>query len=194
MPYITLNEVKTYGDFESTNDDSLLTNLISDAQGIIEGITKRKFEGSASNRYFDAITDIDERTLLLDEDLCSISSITNGDGVVLTSGEYVTEDRNDTPFWGITLKSSSNKSWTYETDPENAITVSGVWAYSSTPPSDIHIATLRLVSWLYKQRETTVDLERATVTPEGQTLMPARLPYDIYSTLMRYKKPKIRGV
>lgn len=193
--YITLQNLKDYADFGTSTDDSLLNDLISRAESIIESYTGRKFAASGiTGRYFDALEDVDEYTLYLDQDLAGITVIVNGDGTEISSNEYVTEPRNETPYYGIKIKASTCKYWTYSIDPENSILVSGYWGYSQTPPEDIQHATIRLASWLYNQRETSLDADRPMVTPEGVTILPAKLPTDILTILNKYKKVHVVGV
>jgi hypothetical protein len=193
MGYVTLSGLKTYADFQTTNDDSLLLDLITRAESIVESYTGRKFAVSGITvRYFDAIEDVYSSTLYLDEDLAGITVVINGDGTEILSSEYVTEPRNETPIYGLKIKSSSGKHWTYQNDPENAITISGYWGYSTTPPEDIQHAVIRLSSWLYKQRETDINSDRPILTDAGVTIMPAKLPSDVLTILNGYKKLKVK--
>lgn len=192
MAYTTLDELKEYADFETTTDDDLLTNLIARAQAIIEKYTSRKFEASVeTTRYFDAVVDVEGVTLHLDEDLVEPTTVLNGDGVEVASDEFVLEPRNRLPKRAIRLLGSSGKAWTYTTDPENAIEVTGYWAYSRTAPDDIQQVCLRLASWLYRQRESDTDIDRPLVADGGVVVMPAKLPADVVSILNMYKKPVV---
>lgn len=190
--YIEYINASTY----DSDDESRWTNLIARATGIIETYTKRSFEATTTtgtsdapvSRYFDAIYDVDGPVLFFDEDICALTTVTNGDAVVVTATEYVTEPRNDAPYYAIRLLNSSNKSWTYTNDNENAITVAGTWAYSATPPNDIIQATLRLMKWLEDQRKTDADLDRPVLAGEGSVILPQRLPYDIQSMLEPYRR------
>lgn len=153
MAYTTLPAVKARMGITSATDDAWLEDLIAQAQKLVEMELGRVFEASANTtRYFDAECDVDGATLYLDKDLCSINSITNGDGTTVTAGQYVTEPRNETPYYAIRLKSSAAIAWTYSTDPENAIAISGKWAWSAAAPRDIVQATEMLVAYLYQQR------------------------------------------
>jgi len=168
-------------------DDDLLEDLLTRAQARVDQETRRTFEAAADGtHYFDAVDDVDGRVLFLDEDLCSITSITNN-GTVLTSADYVTEPRNETPYWGIRLKKSSSQSWTFSSTPEDAIVVVGKWAYSEAAPDDIVHWTLRLAGYYYKQRDAQVY--DVTASPEmGQITIPQGMPRDVREGLKRYKK------
>jgi hypothetical protein len=129
-------------------------------------------------------------TLFLDHDLCQVTSITNGDGETLSSGDYVMLPVNDPPYYAIKLLASSGKWWQPDSngDPENAIAVTGRWAYSVTAPQPITHATIRLAAWMYQQKENFQDIDRAIRAPDGSILLPARLPHDIEALLLKYRR------
>jgi len=187
VPHITTTEFKLYKNIQGGSDDTLIGTFIAQAQQMVETHTGRVFEAIANTtRYFDAELNIDGNLLYFDRDLYSINSITNGDGVVIAAGEYVTEPRNGPPFYAIRLKGSSTVAWTFTNDAENAIAISGKWAYSETVPEDVKWATLRLASYLYEQRKNAGDLDRPVVISNNVTMLPARLPKDVADTLIHY--------
>lgn len=191
--YVTLAELKEYADFESDTDDNLLRSMLLNAEQLIDTHTGRTFAASGiSSKSLDAIADVDGAYLYLDSDCNEITAIINGDGEVLETSAYVVEPRNITPIFAVKLLGSSNISWTYTDDPENSITVSGYWGFSKEAPYDIKQACLRLTNWLYKQRETSVDIDRPVVTEFG-VIMPASLPKDILEILSGYRSVTILG-
>jgi len=191
MSYCSVEDVLTYGDIASSADDPLLLELIDRAQKIIEKHTARIFEASANTaRTFDAVRDVEKRTLYLDQDLASLNSVTNGDGNAIATSVIVTEPRNRTPYFALTIRSDQTTSWTYNDYPENAISISGKWAYSTTAPDDIVQATVRLATFLYRQRESHESLDRPLLTGDGVTILPVHLPADVLQLL----KPYIRVV
>lgn len=190
MAYTTLAAVKAYLSIPTTTDDALLTELIARAQGILEAQTARIFEASIdSTKRFDALRDVsdDRRTLYVKPDLAQITSITNGDDATVASTAYVLEPRS-APYYALRLKASSGVAWTYATDPEDAISIVGRWAYSVNAPTDIQQACIRLAGWLYHQKDTAADIDRPMVTPEGSTLLPGRLPADVLAIIEPYKR------
>jgi hypothetical protein len=161
MAYCTTVQVKTYLNITVSIDDALLSDLIARAQQIINAYCLRTFEAAAdSSRTFDAVRDVCGRTLYLDADLCAITSITNGDGTVLATTDYVTEPRNRTPYYAITLRSDSSQEWAYSNQHENAITVTGRWAYSVSAPNDVVWACIRLTAWPLYTADTGADVDR----------------------------------
>lgn len=187
MAYATASDLKTYLDISGTTDDMLLAAMISRAQAIIDRETGTTFEAANdSTRYFDAVRDVDGRVLLFDHWCCALTSVTNGDSTTVTTSEYVTEPRNVDRFYAIRLLGSSTQGWTYTTDAENAITVVGRWAYSTTPPADIVHATLRLAAFLYRQRDNANDVDRAIVVGNA-TVLPAQIPADVLGIIRSYR-------
>ena len=192
MAYCSLAQLKAYVGATDNDDDALLTDCITRAEAVIDRATKRRFEATAdSTRTFDAQQDVAGRTLYLDADLCAITSITNGDGAAITALQVVSEPRNHAPYYALTLKASTGLAWTYETDPEDAISVTGRWAYSTTPPADIEQACVRLAAWLYRQKDSSSDLDRPMVSMDGATLLPAQIPADVQRMLQPYVRVAI---
>jgi hypothetical protein len=188
MAYTTALALREYKDIASSADDALLTDLIASAQKQIDNYCHRTFEASAdSTRYFDYSTDnIDWLTLWLDEDLCAITTVTNGDSVVVASDEYTTIPRNETPYNRLRILSNSGKYWTYTDEWMDAISITGRWAYSETAPDDIAQACTRLAAFLYKQRDA--QLFDVTAIEAGTVLTPVGIPSDVRTMLAPYIK------
>lgn len=192
MAYATLEQVRAYIEVDDPlNDihDELIEGFIDRAKAIIDRYTGYTFEAeSDTSRTFDACANVDGRELIFGGDMCaSITSITNGDGTTITSSQYVTEPRNVTPHYAVTLLRSSGVVWTYSTDPENAITVTGRWAYMVTPSDDIVQACIRLASWLYRQRDTNADADRPLLTGDGNVIFPSAIPNDVKAYINHYR-------
>ena len=189
--YCTLEELKQYLAIgaELEEDDELLTSFILTATKMIETRTTRKFESSAvSTRYFDANEYvINERVIIFDEDICSITGIVNGDSTTVLPASYTTQPRHEAPYYSIRLKDAANLDWTYNDTPEDAIAITGHWAYSLTPPTDISHACLRLASFLYRQKDNATDVDRPMLG-DGVMIMPVKLPADVETILKPYAR------
>lgn len=197
MAYLTAADLKTYLGISSSSEDSLLTTLIAQAQKYIEEQVERVFEASGdTTRYFDY-----DRCVLEDEqgrrlrlyldgyDLCAITSVTNGDGTTVASSSYVTEPRNETPYQALRLKQSASVAWTYDDTPEDAISITGRWAYSTSAPTDVVMATRDLAVWLYRRRgQEGASLDAPQVSPSGMMLFPAKLPETVKMVVAKYQK------
>ena len=190
MAYCGVDELKEYLGIESATDEPMLLTFLATAQRIIDSYCARTFEATADTvRTFDSQCDVDGYTLTVDSDLCAITSIVNGDGTTISNSHYVTEPRNETPYYAIRLKASAGNVWTSTVsgDSENAITVTGKWAYSTSAPSDIAHVCKRLASYIYRQKDNAGDLDRAVIAGNS-TILPAQIPNDIRLMLTPYKR------
>ena len=182
MPYVTLEQMKEYIGISltETRDDHLLLKAAKRATGTIEAITHRKFEQYRQTRYFDALCDVDpydRRSLVLDEDLQSIVSITNGDGTLVTPDQYVLLPTNMYPKSEIRMRTNSPVVWTYDDDPEQAIAVDGWWGYTQKPDENIQRACLLIAAFDYWGKDNA-EARFRTITVNDVTLGTARLPQD----------------
>jgi hypothetical protein len=193
MTYLTLPDAKSYIGNTQPNDDDLIERFIAAAQAFIEGPqgAQRVYEASEdTTRRFDAECDVDGRLLYLDTDLCQITSITNGDGQLVSASQYVCEtaggERNKTPWRRIRLRSGATISWlaSATTGPENAIAIVGRWSYSITPPARIVQLTREIVAYLYRRRSASGDADRPLLTGDGVTILPSTLPRGIMLQLL----------
>ena len=194
MAYTTTALVKTYLGISTSTDDTLIGTLIVRAQAMVDSYTHRTFEASANTtNFFNAKADVYGRTLYFCEGLeaATITTITNGDAdVIVINTDCVTLPQNKTPIYGLTMLESSTKLWTMTNagDNERAISVLAKWAYSLTAPDDIAAATIRLTAFLYRQRESNADLDRAVSVGDGMVLLPGKLPADIAAILEPYRR------
>ena len=190
MAWATITTLKVYRGITSTStsDDAILQYCCTAARAQVERYCDRTFEStSTSTHYFDAVRDVDGRTLYLDDDLASISSVTNGDGASLTSTSYVTTPVNATPYREIRIRSGSANAWTYNTEPESAITVVGYWAYGTAAPADVEQAAIRLANYMYSQKDAGVF--DVTAFPDaGAITIPQGMPRDVVELLRPYRR------
>lgn len=197
MPYTTAAAVKTYLGITSSTDDALLTSLIERAQASIDRYTHRTFEAASdTTKRFDAEYDVSESYTRLDWtpyglDLCQITSVVNGDGTTISASSYVTEPRNETPYFALKLKVSSGLYFMYDNldDHENAIQITGRWAYSITAPAEIVSVCIEMVALMYKRRDSNSDINRPVIAGNA-TILPAGLSresIDILTSLKRVR-------
>ena len=202
MAYISSSDVKAWGGIPATDtaDDVELTLLIGRAQQYVDTYTGRTFSdtNALSTRYYSASRDVTRGTLWLDKDLFAVGT----DGIVagtdsIASTDYVTEPRNDAPYYALTLTANTPLSWTEpssDADYENVISVHGYWCYSSDPPADIKYAMLRLVKWYYNQgRVTDETANRPIILESGATVLPGTIPSDIHEILDNYRYRPVRS-
>lgn len=190
MAYCTTAQVTAYLGNTTSNDDTLIDALIPRAQAAIDAYCHRSFKATSdTTRTFDADRNTDGPLLYFDEDLASITTVTNGDGSTIASTKYVTEPRNRTPYCAIKLLVSSGLVWEYDSnnDPEGAIAITGKWAWSETANSDIEHACIRLTGFYYRQRDAQVY--DVTATPElGIITVPQGIPKDVREIIDQYRR------
>ena len=193
MAYITNAEVKYYLGITGHADDDLLDDLIDKAQVFIESYTQRLFSASAdSTRYYTVGEDTEGKTLYLDTEICSITTVTtDADGTsptVLTEGtDFYGWPRNADCYIELRLFSSSSYTWTYTTAPENGVSVVGKFAYSTTPPEDILQACTRLAGYYYRQKDSQV-FDVTAIPDAGVITIPKGLPADVKEIIRTYRR------
>ena len=185
MAYANLTYLKNYLGITVTGDDNLLTNLLTRAEGIIDAFTGRHFEAVTATNYFDNSFVSGQDLNLYGYDLLSITKLTNGDAVEIVAADYRLFPRNDNPKWKIRL--DSGKSWSFSSD-DSEVSIAGTGGYATVAPADIQHATIRLAAFLYRQKDTSADVDRPMITGDGVTIMPSGLPSDVQKMLERYKR------
>lgn len=190
--YVTIQQLKPYLGITGTGDDELLDRLIFAAQRYIE--TDRGYSFmviSDTTRYFTVGVDTDGPTLNFDMWCAAITTVTNNaDGAspeTITSTYYTTRPRNIGPYHAITIKSSSNYSWTYTSDREAGISVAAKWGWSTTPPNDIKQACTRLAAYYYRQKDAGV-FDTTAIPDAGVIQVPQGIPRDVRLILDQYPR------
>lgn len=194
MAYVTAAEMRAFLDITSTDDDAIFIALIAAASRTVNAITHRVFEASTtSTRKFTPLTrrnggnlTNDGRTLMFDDDLCSLTSIVNGDGSTIASSEYFLIAPNSTVWYGVTLKSMSSVTWTYTGSPELSVEITGKWAYSETCPADIAQAVKMIVKHFYTARAVGNDSDRDVLSADGVVIAASRIPSAVHKILGAY--------
>lgn len=190
--YASVADLKTYvneltGGVQSSftvAEDGLLQTFLDEATAEIDRQTGRTFEGVNATRYFWPES-VEGQSLYLDADLLSVTTLKNGDGSTISSGDYMLQPDNWTPKNRIRLK--ANVAWTFPTD--GRVEVVGSWGFSATPPADIKRATKRL-AWFYWMKRTASG--ETSVAGDNVAIVPAEYPADVDSVLRRYKRGVIR--
>ena len=190
--YTTWAAVKTYLDISGTADDTLGATLVTRASAMIDRYCRRVFTAASATRLFDVPHGA---TLFLDEDLVSVTTLTNGDGTVIASTDYVLKPNNITPKFAIKLRETASTGWlgSSTTGEYQAISVLGSWGYSASPPDDVVQAAVRLTAWIYRQRDAPFG---QTARPEiGVIETPLSMPPDVVRILDNgYVKVRVSGV
>jgi len=189
MSYAHLGVLKQYLGLSATEttDDTLLQDLLDRATTAIDNHCGRRFSANTETRYYEDDA-VDGQTLYLDEDLISITTLTNGDSdsTTISSSDYWLIPRNEgPPYYGIRLKSDTTTTWEFDID--YWVSVAGTWGWNTTPPADIVQACIRLASYYYHQKD--VPVYETSVFPESGVITVATgMPVDVRELLDPYRK------
>jgi len=201
MAYCTASALRAYlSDDMGLEHDDLLTDLIERAQQVIDTQTGRTFEADADTTRYVDYAHVDGSTLYLDADLCSITSVVNNaDGgaaaeTLEVDKDYIPLPRHETPYYAIKLLASSGRAWKYTNDPENAVSITGRWAYSTTAPADVVQACIVLAGWMYRRRDAIgTDTDRPLATGDGVVILDASVPSLVKDVIRRYRRVSLWG-
>ena len=190
MAYATLEDVRGYLDIDGTGDDYLLQEALEDAASYIDHQTNRHFEAVTETRYYqvDALNDEDVFLLMVDDDLLTVTTLTNGDsaGTAIPDTDYWLWPRNSgPPYWGIRLYTDSSYSWEFDTD--EWVSVAGTWGYSTTCPDDVRRATLVLAAYLFRSKDSQV-FETTAIVESGAIAIPQGIPATVDRIIKRYRR------
>lgn len=186
MAYCSVSDVKSYLGISANDDDALIATLIGAAQAAIDTHTGNTFEApTLTTRTYDVYgPHIQGRRLFFDRPLAVLTALSDGAGSFAAT-DYVMMPRNDAPFYGVELKINTGRYWTYNIDWENAISVTGRWAYSVTAPLDIRQAARRLASFYYRQKDAAI--QDVTAIEAGVVIQPIAIPADVRALLSPYR-------
>jgi hypothetical protein len=180
---------------KAVTDDSLLSDLLDRITAKIELYTGRVFTAASATRYFgrDALDPKNRRILWMDDDLQTITTLTNGDSddTVILAADYVLIDRNaGPPYYGIQLIIDTSTSWEFDTD--KWVSVLGTWGYtaSGSEPADIVDACVEWAAYAYRKRDAPF-LEAVGFEEGGVITIPQGMPASVKMALDPYKR-KVR--
>lgn len=171
--------------------DAMLTSKIADASALWDAETGTTFEAATDTTHtLNAQDDVDGPLLYLRHDLAAVTSVVNGDTTTVSPSDYVllpTQPRKRGN--SIRLMPTSAVGWTYTTNPVNAISVTGKWAYSVTPPTNVVTAVRTLAAWLFKRKEQPgVGEDQITqISPSGVVLTSSTWPREVRLILDLYR-------
>jgi len=187
MSYIEVGELKDYLGITETTDDALIGDAIADAVDYIERETHRVFTATTLTKYYgrEALDPCNSKLLHLDDDLLTITTLTNGDSssTAITSADYTLLPRNSTPYHAILLTTNGSSYWQFDTD--YWVSVAGTWGYTATPPGDIKRATTVLAAYYYHQKDSQV-FDTTAIPEAGVITIPAGIPATVTRIIGKY--------
>lgn len=181
----------------NTFDDDLLTRYVYEASSAVEAHCGRRFAdvtngiGTLTRKFDYASPPLFGRVLFVDDDLLSVTTLTNGDGNAIASTNYRLLPPNDSPKYGIELYDDSTVSWVAGDHRQEAIQVQGSWGYATstlTMPQDVRTAASKLAAWFYQTRDN--DGTRIAFA-DGSMSIPPDAPPMVFKLLQRYVKVQV---
>lgn len=185
-PYVSINEYIAWiaqnsngGESIPSADKDELESYLEAAQDYIEEKTGRWFEGRAAIRYYDgsAIDAQYPNRLLLDADLLSVTTVTNGDGSVIASNQRALYPYNEVPKWGILYL---NGYWTGA--PDKLIRIDGTWGMTQAPSPTCKRMVKRLAFIIQSTRTSAATSQ---TLPDGTRIFETAVPPDIKDWIIR---------
>lgn len=142
--YTTVAKVKTYKDTSLNVDDGLILDMIRQASREIENITNRWFYPRVVTETYD--TPRMGASLRFTHDLLELTTLTNGDGTVITSADYKLYPLNGYPKNELILL-PHQYAWQLDSygTPYSAIAVAAICGYSEDY-ADAWVDTLATLS------------------------------------------------
>lgn len=186
--YITLAAFKSYARIASTSadtdDDDVIETLIESTSRLIDAETGRVWYPSTDDHLFDLPT---RQELILDDDCQSVTAVTNGDGTLISSSDYVVLPANKSPKFGIVLKAPNI--WLPDNNGNGlqCITVSGTWGQAA-PTADIVYACKAIAHAAYKRRFGENVSATTTITAAGVVVEPQDIPETARKILLNNRR------
>ena len=178
----------TITDISNRIDDPVLEGCINAASRAIDAYCSRRFYGATDTRYYE-MDAVDGDYLRLDDDLISITTLSNGDdsSTTITSTYYWLWPRNSgPPYHSVRLKADQT-THTWEVDTDYFITITGSWGWATAAPDNIKQACIRFAAYMYHQKDSGVY--DVSVFPEsGVITTPQGIPRDVRLLLDPYRR------
>lgn len=186
--YTNLAAVRDYLGFQGTQGtatDGILQDCIDDATRAIEDYTRRVFLGTVGTAFYSRYYQhqVVNQALYLDQDLHTLTAVTNGDGQTIPVGSCWTEPRNAGPPYRI-LRLKSSYVWVWNTDSD--LQVVGTWGYGTAVPGDIRRAAVQLSAYYYRLKDTGVG-DVSGFQEGGEVIYPKGIPDTVKILLAPYR-------
>ncbi len=196
MTYPTTANLKTFLKITSASDDAVLDYALDAAIEFVERQTGRVFVVVADKiELFPVqaphVLPSNNLKLLFLRDLAAApTTVTNGDGVAVTSSEYLLlSPYHVAPYFGIELyRNTSGVYWQHGGDYTN-ISIDAKWGYSEDCPDVIFQVILQIAQHDYQARSTGQGGAVAAASRRGGLVIPpSGLPDDVLERLHLYRR------
>jgi len=191
MSYPDLAAFKTHMTTTTTGEDTVLQAALDAAIDEVENYCGRVFVAASATREFPVEQPyIDNRRLVLTlyEDLTAVTSITNGDGIAVSSDDYRLVPPQGAPYHQIVLDPYSTVRWV---TTGSKIAIEGDWGYAVNCPARIYFAILQVAAYLYRNKMAGGVARFSTVQQGGRVSEGTALPESVLMTLDRFRRVSI---
>jgi hypothetical protein len=188
--YCTLDQYKGYQNITNVNptDDVFIEYAINAASRWVDTQTKTRFYAATETRLFDAPANGKQDYIVMDMYLLSVDAIVNGNGLTLSASDYYLKPNNAPNKSAIYIGPSLAWYPASTGSLVQAISVTGSYGYSATPPSDIFMACMELAKCLYGRRNGENMSTQSIVTAAGVIQIPGGTPTWVADVLASYRR------
>jgi hypothetical protein len=117
----------------SATDDPVVDEILEETSRYCDDTTGRRFYPLQKTYLLDIPSSHypNSDTLVLTDDLLSLTTLTNGDATVIAAANYNLIPVNDPPYFAIQLKDVASVTWATNTagSKDQVISVAGIWGY-----------------------------------------------------------------
>jgi len=173
-----------------TVDDSLIQTYVTQASNLFEAEVLRQTNATFVAQNGTLLLDARAphaygRKLYFRQPATGVYLVVNGDGQTLTSADYRLLPANDTPKYGMELKSGSGFVWSHTDSPQEAITIGGTLGYvnAGAIPGDVALAVTKAAAYLYMTRDNRGEVIRFA---DGSSQTPGAIPDLFGRVIQRY--------
>lgn len=200
--YCTLANIKDrlnpLGVATQATDDAIIESLIEQASRAIDVFCGGRtfYARTAETRYYNVPPD---RQLDLDDDLLSVTTLTNGDSTTIAATDYVLVERGRPPYFGIRLKESSTVVWEMDSsgNTEWVISIAGTWGYIDRAGTDARSlrvleateeACILIVLDAYHKFSNVNSSNTSIITPSGAVITAEGIPVKARDLISLFRK------
>lgn len=189
MAYPVLADFKTFMGISGATYDTNLTTALEAAVAEAEGYTGRVFVVASSAKEFPVewpYFDKARSRLNTMEEFTALTTLVNGDGVTITSADYVLYPVS-VPYYIVTLNRDSGYFF-WDGGDSSPVTVTADWGNSVDVPNDLKRAIMLLAQRLYYEPLQGAAGPVQSVGKSGLVTMPASMPRSVKIVLDRYRR------
>jgi hypothetical protein len=181
MAYPVVAALKTFMGVTAAGEDANLTIALAAAVAEFERATNRIYVETTETKTFrvvDPFVTQRGRCLTLFQDLQSVTTLTNGDGIEIAAADYDLVP-GAAPYDQIILtKYSGLRFW--DGGDGTQISVAGKWGYSADVPADVLRELLVLGKYMYESsRQGVGGVVQSSGRQSGLTMIPADWPESV---------------